>query len=284
MSRLAKLLTYPLLFNLCFLVTTPPPCLALPTGDRFQPNIVIGDGKNGNKFATWTQNIQNRPVDTIVTRIRKLKGSDTFLNFRFQGGETFENGRRAYIENQSPQTLSWQLNGEVPNNRPLLLQSYHGEVLVESVEVTYVPVQDPQPPIPPRDSNVNNNTSPPRPWTPSPDDSPGNSAVKACRRIRSRPPVITIDNFEPTGDRYSEQYRVEGTIQGQCIEEVGYYERGRVREPIRFPLDERFIRRQFQLRVDSRQRPEIRVYTADGQQEVVDLESELQHSRPYRNY
>lgn len=104
------------------------------------------------------------------------------------------------------------------------------------------------------------------------------AAAEYCRdpRKRIRRPQIEISEIEPTGGLFSGKYKVRGSIFGQCVEEAGYYESGRLKEEIQVPYSDRADRIEFKVKARSGQFGEIRVYTTDGSDDSIDIDQEIQ--------
>lgn len=267
--------------RLSFLSSLVLLCFAIPSGATAQParglwstynvKTVISDGSNGRVWQRWSQNISERPVRSVIVTLERRSGSnDTFVNLRFGlNGQTFENGRRVYLRDNSRQSITWNVNGEAPGGRPLVLNAYKGEVYVDHVRVEFADAEQPV-------SNVRPIVKPPRP-RPLTVDSGSSGAdaatVRRCeRRDNMRPPRIEITRVKPTGDLFSGKYRIEGSITAACVEEAGYYERGRLKDKIDIPLASNFQRQDFKLTVRTGKSGEIRVLTVTGDEasEYVD--------------
>jgi len=106
---------------------------------EFEPSLSISDGKDGRLFAKWIQPVLERPVKTVRVRLRKESGGeDTFVNLRFgEDGHTFENGRRVYLADNEMQVVTFDVAGQSPNGKPLVMNAYNGVVLVKKVAIEY---------------------------------------------------------------------------------------------------------------------------------------------------
>ena len=273
------------------------PEIAAADGDResVRVGITAGDGKNVRVFAKWDQPVQNRPVQSVSVRVQKRSGgNDTFLNLRFGSGQTFENGRRIYLTNGAAQTVTWNVGGASSGGQPLVLNAYNGEVDVIEADINYTQSQRP-----PRDRDDSNRPgsrdddsddrdSDDRDFDERPGYPPGgyggrgdSDAGRRCRDMRIRPPRIEIGQLKPTGGLFSGKYKFEGAISGICIEEAGYYEKGRLKERIEIPMSDQFKRQEFNIKVRTGERGEIRVFTSDGKEEFVPVDEEIERSNPY---
>jgi|GEM_PF-4601401 len=237
--------------------------------ESFSPNMVIGDGKNGNAYAKWTESIKNQGVESVSASVRRLKGTNTtYVNIRFQDGLTFENGKRIYLTDDRSRIVTWNGGGQQSGGKPLTLMAYGGEVLLESIEIRYARQAQA-----PHSGGLGAGGAIVQPHAGSGHGSA--DALARCREIRTRAPRIELGRIRPVSGAFSGKYRVEGSVHGQCIQEVGYFENGRLKERIDFPLDDRFQRQEFEIRVQSGRRGELRAYTTDGRDESVDLDDEL---------
>lgn len=277
--------------------------------DEFSVGKEIGDGKNGRRFGNWTQSVREDPIESVTVSLRRSSGgNDTYVNLRFQGSGTFENGRRVYLTDTRDQSITWNVGGKSPQGRPLVLNAYNGEVQVDRVAVAFSGGNSRGNSAgdwtqPPRD---NNNARPPfgSPYgnqydsSRNPDrnnddryndnrygnnngwDSHSNDpqAAEYCRdpRKRVRRPRIEISDIESTGGLFSGKYKIRGEVFGECIEEAGYYESGRLKEKFQVPFSDRADRTEFTLKVRSGERGEIRAYTTDGNDERIDVDQEIQ--------
>lgn len=263
-------------------------------GDGFFPvRQSFSDGKGGRPFRKWIQQLANRPVQRVSVVCRLQSGGSGFINLRFgENGNTFEGGKREYVRGGGLSTYSFDVAGETPEGRPLVLNAYDGEVYVESVEVIYADRggYDSRPPYDPRDRDeyrnddryddrhhdryndgrYNDDRYNDGRYNDGRNDSGGGS--EACRSARVRPPRIEVGRVKPSGGLFSGKYKIEGSVFGACIEEAGYFEQGKLKEPIQFPLTDRFDRQEFSFTVRSGRGGEIRAYTSDGREEVVPVD------------
>ncbi len=105
-------------------------------------------------------------------------------------------------------------------------------------------------------------------------------AFESCRQMRIRAPRIEIGRVRPTGGLFSGKYKLDGAVAGICIEEAGYYEKGRLKEKFNIPLSDRFLRVEFDLTVRSGERGEIRVFTSDGRAQSMTVDEAVQRYQP----
>jgi hypothetical protein len=237
----------------------------------YTPQLIIGDGKSGRVFSQWKQLIDEKQVQNVTIRLQKRAGgNDTFVNLRFGRGDTFENGRRVYLTDTSMQTVTWNV-AAAPNGQELVLNAYNGEVYVESVRINYDSIENENDKIP-TSLKPTNETS----HKGSVDE---NIAYSRCRDARIRRPQIDIGRVRSSGGMLSSKYRLEGSIYGNCIEEAGYFENGRMKEEMSFPLDDRYQRQEFRVQVRSGMRGEIRAYTTDGRIEVIDVDEQIKDNQ-----
>ena len=264
---------------------------ALPTvmlqvgGQNYPANLVIGDGKSGRSYGKWTQSLPERPVQSVSITVRRQSGGDgTFVNLRFGSGATFENGKREYLRGNGTMTLTWNVGGIAPNGQPLVLNAYDGEVFVQSARVAFVggarPHYDDRDDRGGYDEGYGHSGHDDRQDSYHQDGPAfGNGdAAERCRRARIQRPRIEVGRVRPTGGVFSGKFKVEGSIYGACVQEAGYFEEGRLKESIRFPLDDRYNRQEFQITGRSGRRGELRVFTTDGRDDVVSIDEELRNS------
>lgn len=240
------------IFLFCLFVAT----FAQAQTREFRSNQVIGDGKEGRSFAKWQGEIGNAAVGKVTVKLQKRSGgSDTYVNLRFGDDDTLEGGKRQYLNDNSFQTISWDVGGEQSKNRPLILNAYNGEVLIELIKVDFI-----------------ENTPPTGgPLIPRPEE--GSDQLTACRELyRIGYPRIDIGKVKPTGNIFSGDQKVSGSIYAQCVQEAGYFEYGDLKEKIDFPLSDRFQRKSFSVKIRQQKNGEIRVYTTDGQEAVMSVD------------
>ena len=255
--------------------------------DRFNVGQVLSDGKNGRVWRQWRQGIQNRGVQNVVVVLKKVNGgNDTSVNLRYGDGPTFD--RQVYLTDNAIKRISFNVGGAAPHGQPLVLNAYRGEVQVSNIAVHYTGAGQqahsgthnrPQVHI----GRKKKNHIPPGHRRPGrnvyteqqPNSYRGdeNDAVRRCRNLgRIRRPRIEISRVKQSGGLFSGKYRINGSIYGACIEEAGYFERGRLKNEVVIPLDDRYSRREFSFQVRPGRRGQIRVYTLDGREDIIDVD------------
>lgn len=85
-------------------------------------------------------------------------------------------------------------------------------------------------------------------------------------------PRVDIYSVRKTGNFFSEHYKVRGAIEGVCIEEAGYYERGRRKDTIPTVKSERFQRFEFEIKIRADEYPEIRAYNVRGDRDIYEID------------
>ncbi len=258
------------ILGLLLFATTPSVAFA----EDYQVGYVVGDGKNGRVFRQWVQQVAETPIRRVSMTLRRHSGGkDTFVNLRFGRGDTFEGGKRIYLNGNDAQAVSWEVGNAVPRGEPLVLNAYNGEVYLERVRVEFAQggatPRPRQPVTPDFEPRTPFGSTTPRP---SRDD---RQALARCRNMYIAPPRIDLGELRPTGSLFSGKYKVEGSIRGVCIAEAGYFENGRLRESVEIPLSDLFSRREFKFKVQSGRRGEIRVTTIDGQENFIDIDSAI---------
>lgn len=240
----------------------------------FPVGYTIGDGNDGRIFKQWQGSVKNQPISTVEVRLRKEKGGrDVYVNLRFGNGSTIDGSKRIALEDNTFQNAIWNVDGDMPNGKDLILNVYNGEAYVESVTVTFAdnkfranrPIVNPGLGL---NSNQSDNSSG---FIGSQDQD--NEMIRRCRNMyRIGYPRIEVGRINPSGGFFSTDQRVQGSIYAQCVQEAGYFEYGRLKDSIEFPLNDSFIRRDFSVKVRSGRNGEIRVYTTDGQVEAYRVE------------
>ena len=111
----------------------------LQAEQQFEPKLDLSDGKDGRPNVRWKQQVQERPIAKVAVQVWRVSGGDdTFINLRYgDKGDTFENGKRVYLKDDKKQRVEFQVNGEAPNGRPLVLIAYNGVVKLRWVGVYY---------------------------------------------------------------------------------------------------------------------------------------------------
>ena len=237
---------------------------------RYSAGIVIGDGKNGRVWRQWKTSISDKPVNFVDIKLRKSAGGDeAFVNLRYQGERSFENGKRVFLKDNSEKTVRWFVGGEKPNHRKLLLNAYKGEVYVESVVVHYSQPQAATSsvrPLPPSANALGDGSRKPvKPTRTTEEINSEYQTIQRCKKRRSRDPKIEIDEVKKSGGLFSGKYRINGAVFASCVEEVGYYERGKLVKKLDFSLSDSSKREEFSFQVRSGRNGQIRVYTVAGE-------------------
>ena len=282
------------------LVSSVGPALA-EQDQHIEVEQVLGDGKNGNVFRDWGANLREATISRVTAVVQRVRGgNDTYVNLRFGDGGTFDNGKRVPVGSQT-QEVSWNV-GSAPNGKPLVLKAYSGEVLLKSLTIYF---QDSIADAPrgrddrhgdtrdrdyrDRDdrygdgrqggndyredrNNYDNRNSEPRD-TRAPSDP---ELQRSCARGRYRGPELEVGSLQPTGGLFSGKYRFRGSAFGSCIEELAYFEEGRLKERVQFPFAERFQRQEFEVKVRSGRQGEIRVYSSNGGSDSVAIDRLLE--------
>ncbi|MCB0345223.1 MAG: hypothetical protein KDD66_08890 [Bdellovibrionales bacterium] len=241
--------------------------------ESLQVNSTTGDGRNGRTFAKWSHVPQDRPIEQIrITLSRVSGGDDTFVNLRFDGGDTFENGKRVSVRGGKALTTGvWSLGGQRAGGKALVLNAYNGEVRIGRVDIQYQGDGAPSDHHSSSGHTVSNN-----PFRSSGSNSGSNSRDEDyCKYERIKSPRVEIGEMRASGGLFSGKYRVNGEVFGQCIEEAGYYENGRLQQKFDVPFDSGFKRVQFETKVRSGRDGEIRVLATDGSEDKILIDDEI---------
>lgn len=293
LTRFAQLRNaFPLILALLICCGAWSPVLA-DDSEFFNVQTVVGDGSDGRIYRKWEQQIHEERVRSVEVTLQRKSGSkDTYVNLRFGDGMTFENGKRVQLGDSSERTVSWNVDGRKPEGKPLVLNAYKGEVEVRSVRVHFMggdgsrlggsqprPIPRPKPIRPADDVDYSGSGSDSHfGGQHSGQQSAGSgddAARDRCRYARYQRPRIEIDEVKDSGGLFSGKYKVRGSISAACVEEAGYYERGKLKERIEFPLDDRFQRQEFEVKVKSGKGGELRVLTSDGSDDRIDIDDAL---------
>ena len=277
------------LISCLFLLLSPSPLFANNT-EEISVGKTIGDGKNGNVWYQWRQTLKEKSVQRVTATLRKKKGgSDTYVNLRFGSKGALEGGKRINLNDGAPVTASWNIGGERPRGQKLVMNIYGGEAYLETVSIEYLE------PISNKGANDHFGESGRR--TNRPIDRDGRDrdfdrrdeseiARKCDRKRRLRVPEIEIEDVDSTGGLFSGKYRIKGSIMGACIEEAGYFEKGRLKQSFDYPFSDRYKRENFRIKVRSGKRGEIRILSYDGGEErlfVDDIINDKPNSNRNRN-
>lgn len=248
-------------------------CISLPLSnalavDTINVGITIGDGSNGRVFRKWSQVPQNLPINRVEISLQKTAGGgDAYVNLRFGDGQTFENGKRVSLGDNSTKVVSWSVGGETPNNRPLVLNAYKSEVRVNWVKVYYADSGHQVTQIQTQVNAQGNNSG---------SGGYDEGMLERCRNnTRIKRPRIDIGDVRPSGGMFSGKYRIEGSVRGICVEEAGYFEGGRLKKAFNFPLSDNYRREEFSVQVRGGKRGEIRITSVNGQEDSIMVDDEL---------
>lgn len=270
---------------------------ASPAKQLYRVGQVLGDGNSGNVYRQWQQQIDEANVAKVVAEVKRVRGgSDTFINLRYGNGQAFENGKQVFLPDGNYRTVTWNVN-QAPGGQPLVLNAYKGEVLVRNVVVTYAggrttssigsgkrrpDYRDKRDKY--RNYDHRNRDYRDRDYRDDYRDRysnnrGGSSIDRICRRGNYRQPRIEIEEFRPSGGLFSGKYRINGSVFGACVEEAGYFERGRLKQNFNFPYNDRFKRKSFSLQIRTGRNGEIRVYTSDGSEDFVRVDDLLRNNQ-----
>ncbi len=265
--------------------------------DTFTVNQNFSDGKAGRRFGQWRQQVQERQIQSILVILQKSSGGkDTFVNLRFNGGQTFDNGRRVYLQDTNVQSVEFNLAGTAPQGQPLVLNVYNGEVHLSTVVVRYSPggrssggqgiPSSGRPPFggykPDEQNRPFDNRYPNPNGNEGRGTSEGNNPYGAqpdaemlyrCRSGRGiRPPRIELGDLRPTGGLFSGKYKAQGSMFGACVQEAGYFEEGRLKESLKFPMTDAYQRVEFSFTVKTGRRGELRIYSVSGDEDIISID------------
>ena len=99
-------------------------------------------------------------------------------------------------------------------------------------------------------------------------------------------PRANVYKVKKIGNIFGDKYRVSGSVEGLCLVEAGYFERGRKQEDIRVAPVKSFRRFEFEVEARADREPEIRVYNVNGDRDIVSIEDEINgdSGRGYDDY
>ena len=272
-SNLHCRITTNLIFIALSLVVIAPATSIASSSEKFTVGSNISDGKKGRPWKQWKQSLNNNPIERITARVRKVSGpADTYINLRFNKGSALDNGKRISLPSGGEIEASWNLHGERPDGRQLVMNAYKGVVTLVSVEIHY--------------RNTSTSTSSNTSASPTETQTSSNDArvdfdpetEQRCLHSRVKRPRIEIGKVKKSGGVFSGKYRVEGSMYGACIEEAGLFVGGRLRKSVDFPFTDKFKRKEFSFQVRSGKRAQLRIYTINGREDVVDIDEEITES------
>ncbi len=84
-------------------------------------------------------------------------------------------------------------------------------------------------------------------------------------------PKIFVYKISKSGGTPRPIYRVSGTIEGSCLNEVGYFQRGHLARAIPIRVTRDFTRTDFRVEVDLSDFPEIRAYNSAGDSDIYPI-------------
>lgn len=238
------------------------------SADNFVPqNKRIGDGSDGAPFGRWTHSPQNIAISQVSFKLRKFSGGDdAYLNLRFGDGDTFENGRRVYIQDNSQNTVTFSAGNKSPNGQQLVLNAYNGGFIITGYKIKYS-----------KETFIPQSNKPPSANFPGkPVFRPlHKKPVEGCNDSYLKKPLIEVSDKEARGGLFSGKYRLYGSIFAACVNEAGYYERGKLKDKLDFPLSSDYERRSFEFKVRSGRGGAIKVYSANGEVESLSVDDML---------
>lgn len=101
---------------------------------------------------------------------------------------------------------------------------------------------------------------------------PGYTECRRLSRFDIGRPYITIARVRPTGNVFGSKYKVNGSVEGMCLIEAGYFEGERKVSDIPVSPSRDFRRFEFEVTVRGDEFPELRVYTINGDREIRPLD------------
>ena len=99
--------------------------------------------------------------------------------------------------------------------------------------------------------------------------------------MKIQSPRIDVSRIQAVGSLFAGHFKVEGSVAGLCVEEAGYYEKGKLKERIQFPLSDQYKRLDFNVRVRTGERGEIRVFTSDGLDQTISVDQAVRKTLPF---
>lgn len=100
--------------------------------EQFEPRVVCGDGKDGRRWGQFNQVLPDFTYYEVRVKMRRVSGgNDTFVNLRFgREGQTLDGSKRVYLRDDKVFEEVWRFDRIRPNDKPLILNAYNGEVEV----------------------------------------------------------------------------------------------------------------------------------------------------------
>lgn len=86
------------------------------------------------------------------------------------------------------------------------------------------------------------------------------------------PPRVNVYSLVQTNAVVTPQYRAQGSVEGVCLVEAGYFESGRKQQLFRIRTDRNFQRFEFDVVIKPDKNPEIRVYNVNGASDVYRID------------
>ena len=222
-------------------------------------------------------NVDERPVQSVEVRLRREgRERDTYVKAGFDPERGFENNRREQVDRNELYSVRWNADDRRPQDRPLEVAAFNGDVYVERVVVEYADSGRAR-----EDYGYGGGYERGR-MTDRDEGRYGyrdDPAARRCRQMDIPEPQFRIQNREQLASAITGlltgQSTLQGELSGQCIAEAGYYLNGRLVQRIDFPLDDRFNRQQFSLQINPSENGELRAATIDGREEVVPVQNAL---------
>ena len=97
-------------------------------------------------------------------------------------------------------------------------------------------------------------------------------------------PRVDIFEVKDRGNMFDSKYKVYGAVEGICLVEAGYFERGRKIEAIPIVTKSQFGRYEFKVDIRDDKGPEIRVYNSVGDYDIYEIDPSERSSRGGMGY
>jgi len=110
---------------------------------------------------------------------------------------------------------------------------------------------------------------------------PDGEDCKGLYRNEIAPPRINLDLSSADG-KFFERTNAQGSVEGICVQEAGYFERGAKVSEISVQTTRQFKRFNFNIRFRRDREPEIRVYNSAGDSDVISLTDSRRNSAGQR--